>query len=98
MKVSLEAIQLEADRVARIEEDNVRLLRERGKAREFIEWACDEAWRGFGLDGGDVQDKLEALGLIVSVPASDEVAAEWDCETMFVTKWNATSPDQEETK
>lgn len=36
---------------------------------EFTKWAIqDSAWQGGDLDGGAVQDKAEALGVIVKVP------------------------------
>jgi hypothetical protein len=39
----------------------------------FIQWALQEGpWQGGDLDGGAVQDKAEALGLIVSVPYDPE--------------------------
>jgi hypothetical protein len=36
---------------------------------KFIEWAMQEGpWDGLGLDGGEIQDKAEELGLIVRSP------------------------------
>lgn len=35
-------------------------------AKEFIRWAIrDGAWDGGTLEGGDIQDKAESLGLLV---------------------------------
>lgn len=39
----------------------------------FFKWVMQEGpWSGGDLDGGSLQDKAEALGLIVSVPYDPE--------------------------
>jgi hypothetical protein len=34
----------------------------------FFKYAIDASWEGCGLDGGDIQNVAERLGLIRSVP------------------------------
>jgi len=42
-------------------------------AFQFVQWAMQEgAWEGCSLDGGSLQDKAEALGLIVNEPYDTE--------------------------
>lgn len=58
-----------ADQFAK-EADQLRAEREAAaRCVEFTKWAIqDSAWQGGNLDGGAVQDKAEALGVIVKVP------------------------------
>lgn len=57
------------------------------QALKFVQWAMQEApWNGCDLDGGTLQDKAEALGLIVKVP--------YDLETHGPSEeWYVLHPD-----
>ena len=56
-------------------------------------WAdvCD----GCDIDGGDWQDRAEAAGLLVTVPASDDVRADYDVDTMLVPWYAARAAEGE---
>jgi hypothetical protein len=46
---------------------------------EFARWAISESsFQGGDLDGGDIQDRAVALGLLKEVQAT-EPCSEWDC-------------------
>lgn len=66
----------------------VALEAERDELREAMEELVPTVWNGCDIDGGDFQDLLESKGLIVTVPASEEVASKFDTNTMFVLKWS----------
>ena len=55
--------------------------------RAALEKICSDVWGYSDIDGGEVQDYLEASGLLVEVPASDDFRAEYDCDTMFQLRW-----------
>jgi hypothetical protein len=48
---------------------------------EFFKWAMETgAWGGYDLDGCDIQDKAEALGLLDKEPYDPEVHGETEFE------------------
>ena len=61
---------------------------EHDELREVMETLAQIVWDGCDIDGGDFQDLLEKKGLLVTVPASPEVACELDTDTMFTLKWS----------
>ena len=61
---------------------------ERDELREVMETLAQIVWDGCDIDGGDFQDLLEKKGLLVTVPASEEFASEFDTDTMFALKWS----------
>ena len=75
----LEISQLRA-RVAELEA-------ERDNHRRVLEKMIEPVWDGCDVDGGDFQDALESAGILVVVPASEEIRAEYDCEEMFQFAW-----------
>lgn len=42
------------------------------KLKEFFKWVMEASWRGYDIDGSDVQEKAAKLGLIVKVPFDPE--------------------------
>jgi hypothetical protein len=48
---------------------------------------------GCDIDGGDWQDRAEAAGLLVRVPASDDVRADYDMDTMLVPWYAAQAAE-----
>lgn len=66
-----------------------RSISEVERLREFTEYVLNTECWGRVLDGGDLQDKAEKLGLIVEVPADAEFRDEYDADTMFVPAWRA---------
>lgn len=47
---------------------------------KFVDWALSEgSWDGCDLNGGDVQDKAEQLGLLVRTKYDPEVHGNSDC-------------------
>ena len=58
------------------------------RLREALEWIMQLAWEGCDVDGGDLQDLMTRLELLVEVPADDEHRAEYDADTMFVLAWS----------
>lgn len=70
--------------------------RELQNLRELFEHVCQSMWAiGCDIEAADWQDKAEALGLLVEVPASEEVRAEYDCETMFTWAWSDAAKGEE---
>lgn len=73
-------------------------------AAKFVRWAMREgAWDGSGLDGGEIQDKAEELGLIVRVPYDPEKhgESEFDVEAgddWFVFAGPLAAPQAEDEK
>ncbi len=91
-----------ADAICGLEKEMVSLVKEsttleaeRDELREVMEELTRIIWDGCDIDGGDFQDLLEKKGLIVSVPASEDVASEYETDVMFVVKW---SPDAREAR
>ncbi len=66
---------------------------ERDELREVIERICTEVWGYDDPDHGDIQDHLVDKGILVNVPASDEVRTEFECDTMYVLKWTQRALD-----
>ena len=77
----------ENKRMATLEAENAEL-------RKALEWCSQQVWDGSDIDGGDFQDEMERRGLLVIVPASPEVMAEFDSDEMFAWKWNAAREGQ----
>ena len=59
-----------------------------GAMRQVLEELAQMSWDGSGIDGGDLQDLMEKRGLLVSVPANDDVRGEYDTDTMLVLAWS----------
>jgi len=65
-----------------------------GKEREFLMWIFEAVWEGNSLDGGDVQDKAEELGLLVPVKISEDkreeynACMEYDTDTLYFPYWS----------
>ena len=56
--------------------------------REALTWCSEQVWEGRDIDGADFQDEMPRRTLLVEVPASEEVEAEFDTSTMFAWKWS----------
>ena len=78
--------------LARIEQ----LEKERDELRDAIAAiVTDSVWVGRDLDGADVQEMLEKRGLLVEVPASDEIREEFECDTMLALRWSEAALQQQ---
>ena len=82
--------------IEKLEEENATLRAERDRLRELFETVAQINWDVLDIDGGDFQDAAARLGLLVSVPASPEIAAEYDCEDMFTWAWSPLADKGEE--
>lgn len=75
---------------------------ERDRLRKFVEWAVSEsAFSGYGLDGGDVQDKAEELGLLVEIGYDDVLdegaGAEYgieDGDSWYMLAWDPLADER----
>ena len=85
--VEKEVVDALNDQVAQIAE----LETERDTLRAAIRRICHDVWGYDDPDGGDVQDYLVEVGILIEVPASEAVREEYDCETMFTPRWNVPS-------
>lgn len=66
-------------------------LGEVGKLREFVDYILQEgSWQGCDIDGGDAQDKAEALGLLELRPIPEERSIDGEKEHYF-TVWTPHS-------
>lgn len=66
---------------------------ENARLKEFLRWAMREGpWRGNDLDGGSVQTKAEALGLIVKVPYHPDKHGPTDEDVEPGDDWYALAP------
>ena len=75
---------------AQIEE----LAKDQSKHRELFEHVTHALWEFTGdIEWSDWQDKAEELGLLVSVPASEDFKAEWEADEMFVWAWSEAATD-----
>lgn len=74
--------------------------RERDNLRELFEHVTRKMWdETRDLDWDDLQEwqsEAERLGLLVTVPASDEFKAEWGGDTMLSWSWSALGRAGEE--
>lgn len=53
-----------------------------------LEWCARYIWQGATeIDGGDFQAEMLRRGLMVEVPASEQIKEEWDTETMLTFTW-----------
>ncbi len=64
-----------------------RLERLRDGLRAVLEDLCRKHW-DTGLDSEDFDHVMRSAGLFATVPASDEIRAEFDCETMDTWAWS----------
>ena len=64
---------------------------DRDNLRKGIRSICDDVWGYDDPDGGDTQDVLEKLGILVEVPASADVRDEYGCDVMYQVAWEAAA-------
>lgn len=76
-------------KVAELEADKA----EHAKLRTLFEELARKAWDA-SLDGSDFQDEAERLGLLVEVPASQEVRDEYDTDVMFAWVWSDAAREE----
>lgn len=61
--------------------------------RDFIRWAIRQsAWNGFDLDGFDIQEKAESLGLIQKVPYDPDKHGESEFDIEPGDDWYEFAP------
>lgn len=60
---------------------------ERDMLRACFDALCDQAFEGGDIDGGDFQNILESMGVLVLVPATRQFREDWDAEEMFIQRW-----------
>jgi len=65
-----------------------KLIREVIILRAMVEWCCEQVWEGYNIDSGCFQDKAEEFGLIVRVPASEQVRDEYDMDWVYDMAWS----------
>ena len=53
------------------------------KLRKFVEYILEQSFEGCDIDGGDAQDKAEALGLIELRPIPEEDSIDGEKEHYF---------------
>jgi len=58
------------------------------RLREMLGWCARLVWDGCDIDGGSFQDKMEAAGLMVRVPADEAFRDEYDADEMLVLAWS----------
>ena len=64
---------------------NLRDAIHRNEIKNFkaaLEWCSEYVFEGMDIDGGDFQDEMVRLGLLKSVPASEQQKAEYDVDDM----------------
>lgn len=64
--------------------------------REAMEWAIQYHFEWGSMDSGDWQNELERRGLLVEVPATEEIRNEFETDVMLVPAWKV--PPAEEGK
>ena len=52
-----------------------------------LEWCSEIVFAGMDIDGGDFQDEMVRLGLLIAVPASEQQKAEYDVDEMLDWVW-----------
>ena len=57
------------------------------KLRTVLDWCVQRASDG-DIDGVNFQAEMQRLGLLVTVPASEEFRDEYDLNTMLVPAWH----------
>lgn len=76
-----QAVKVIGSECARLRAENERLrgaLEKDRAAREFTRWVIrNTAWQGGNLDGGDVQEMAEKLGIVERQTATAENRNEW---------------------
>jgi hypothetical protein len=65
------------------------------RLREALEWIAFTAWDHLHIDGGDFQDEMVRRGIMVEVPASDEMRDEYGVETMYALAWDKDAARKE---
>ncbi len=63
---------------------------------EFLKWCMENAWTCCELDGADVHDKAEALGLLKIEPYDPEAHGESEFDIEPGDEWNSLSDDVKE--
>ena len=77
-------------------DDLVAVDEERHKLRELFEHVCRLSWSFGDIDGGDVQDEAERLGLLVQVPGDAAfIELFGDDEMMYVWPWSDAARAEE---
>lgn len=70
---------------------------ERDKLRQFFENIALECWGGADVEQSDFHDWGVAAGVLVEVPASDDIREEFETETMFTWSWSCLAPTKDPT-
>ena len=57
------------------------------RLKAALEWCSEIVFDGMDIDGGDFQDEMLRLGLMVPVPASDVFRDEYEVDSMLDWVW-----------
>jgi hypothetical protein len=89
-------VPVAGDRIAKVIRSRLaELEKDRENLRGLIEHALLDVWQGSDIDGGGFQDEAERRGLIVEVPASEEIRAEFETDVMFTWAWSPLARESE---
>ena len=81
-------VSLHNSKVKGIKKELTALRTENEKLKAVLLWCCEQVWECCDIDGGDFQERMQAAELLVEVPASEDVRAEYDTDVMLVTSWS----------
>ncbi len=63
------------------------LLRDRNNLRDALRFCGEKAWDGMDINGGDFQDKMIDMGLMIQVPSDQEFRDLWGEEYDEMVGW-----------